>query len=251
MVNNKQFYEGKIMTSNNSEDFIVLEYIDAYNVKIKFLQTGTIIISELNNLKKGSIKDPYYPSVYNIAYFGIGPYSSRDKNGKQTRCYKIWKEMIGRCYCPSTSGYKNYGKQGVTVCPEWLNFQNYAKWYYDNCYNESFVVDKDFLVKGNKIYSPNYCCFIPKEINSAITLRNLNRGNTPVGVIIKNNKIIAQINYMNKKKHLGTFDTIEEAFAAYKKEKEICLKEYADKYKSILPKHVYNAIYNYQILITD
>lgn len=56
---------------------------------------------------------------------------------------------------------------------------------------------------------------------------------------------------MNKKKHLGTFDTIEEAFAAYKKEKEICLKEYADKYKSILPKHVYNAIYNYQILITD
>ena len=251
MVNNKQFYEGKIMASNNSGNFIVLEYINAHNVKIQFLQTGTIIISELNNVKKGSIKDPYYPSVYNTAYFGIGPYSSRDKNGKQTRCYKTWKEMIGRCYCPSISSYKNYGKQGVTVCSEWLNFQNYAKWYYDNCYDESFVIDKDFLVKGNKIYSPNYCCFIPSEINSAITLRNRNRGDTPVGVRIKNNKIIAQINYMNKKKHLGTFDTIEEAFAVYKKEKEICLKEYADKYKSILPKHVYNAICNYQILITD
>jgi hypothetical protein len=56
---------------------------------------------------------------------------------------------------------------------------------------------------------------------------------------------------MNKKKHIGTFSTIEEAFRAYKKEKETCLKEYANKYKNILPKQVYNAIYNYKILITD
>lgn len=50
---------------------------------------------------------------------------------------------------------------------------------------------------------------------------------------------------------VGTFSTIEEAFAIYKKNKEACLKEYANKYKDILPKQVYNAIYNYQILITD
>ena len=251
MTNNKETLKNKIMSSNNSGNFIILEYIDAYNVKIKFLQTGTIVVAELGNLKKGHVKDPYYPSVYNIGYFGIGPYNSRDKNGKQTRCYKIWKEMIGRCYCSKVSEYNNYGGNGVTVCKEWLNFQNYAKWYYDNCYNESFVVDKDFLVKGNKIYGPNYCCFIPKEINIAITKRAQKRGNTPIGVRIKNNKIIAQINYMNKKKHLGTFSTIEEAFSAYKKEKELYLKEYANKYKNILPKQVYNTIYNYQVLITE
>lgn len=251
MIYDKQIYENKIMTSNSSGDFIILEYIDSYNVIIKFLQTGTIITAELGNLKKGSVKDPYYPSVYNTGYFGVGQYSSRDKNGKQTRCYKIWKEMIGRCYCPKVSEYNNYGGNGVTVCKEWLNFQNFADWYYNNCYNESFVIDKDFLVKGNKIYSPNYCCFIPKEINTAITWRFQCRGNTPIGVRIKNNKIIAQINYMNKKKHIGTFSTIEEAFRAYKKEKETCLKEYANKYKNILPKQVYNAIYNYKILITD
>lgn len=56
---------------------------------------------------------------------------------------------------------------------------------------------------------------------------------------------------MNKKKYLGTFSTIEEAFSAYKKEKELCLKEYTNKYKNILPKQVYDAIYNYQVLITD
>ena len=251
MNNNKQIYEGKVMSSNNSGDFVILEYIDAYHIRIKFLQTGTIITAELGNLRKGAVKDPYYPSIYGIGYFGIGPYSSRVKNGKQTRCYKIWKEMIGRCYCSTVSEYKNYGGCGVTVCSEWLNFQNYAKWYYDNCYNETFVVDKDFLVKGNKIYEPNYCCFIPAEINSAITLRNTVRRSTPLGVRIKDNKIIAQINYMGKKKHLGTFSTIEEAFAIYKKNKEACLKEYANKYKDILPKQVYNAIYNYQILITD
>lgn len=35
---------------------------------------------------------------------------------------------------------------------------------------------------------------------------------------------------MNKKKHIGTFSTIEEAFRAYKKEKETCLKEYIKIY---------------------
>ena len=89
MTNNKEILKNKIMSSNNSGNFIILEYIDAYNVKIKFLQTGTIVIAELGNLKKGHVKDPYCPSVYNIGYFGIGPYNSRDKNGKQTRCYKI------------------------------------------------------------------------------------------------------------------------------------------------------------------
>lgn len=118
MTNNKQIYENKIMTSNNFGDFIILKYIDVYNVIIKFLQTGTIITAELGNLKKGSVKDPYYPSVYNTGYFGIGKYSSRDKNGKQTRCYKIWKEMIGRCYYPKASEYNNYGGNGVTVCKE-------------------------------------------------------------------------------------------------------------------------------------
>lgn len=44
MTNNKQIYENKIMTSNSSGDFIILEYIDSYNVIIKFLQTGTLLL---------------------------------------------------------------------------------------------------------------------------------------------------------------------------------------------------------------
>ena len=56
---------------------------------------------------------------------------------------------------------------------------------------------------------------------------------------------------MGSKKHLGTFKTIEEAFQAYKKENEKCLKEYADKYKNKLPKKVYDALYSYKVDIND
>ena len=211
-----------------------LEYKGTNNVLIKFVNTGTELEVSLSNIKKGSVKDPYYPSVYGVGYFGIGEYSSRPiSNGPQCICYKRWKEMIGRCYCKECTEYNSYGARGVTVCDSWLNYQN-------------FVINKN-----SKQYNPENCCFLPREINTALTSRRRERGDLPIGVRIKDGAIIAQINYMGSKKHLGTFKTIEEAFQAYKKEKEKCLKEYADKYKNKLPKKVYDALYSYKVDIND
>lgn len=47
------------------------------------------------------------------------------------------------------------------------------------------------------------------------------------------------------------FDTIEEAFNAYKKAKEEYLKYLADKYQDTLSEKVYNAIKNFKINIDD
>ena len=47
---------------------------------------------------------------------------------------------------------KNY--LDVTVCEEWHNFQNFAKWFYENYYEisgEKMRLDKDILIKGNKM----------------------------------------------------------------------------------------------------
>lgn len=33
MNNNKQIYEGKVMSSNNSGDFVILEYIDGITLE--------------------------------------------------------------------------------------------------------------------------------------------------------------------------------------------------------------------------
>lgn len=159
--------------------------------------------------------------------------------------------MISRCYCKTSSSYKRYGAKGITVCKEWLNYQNYARWYTTNCPDETWVVDKDILHKGNKQYSPETCCFAPNEINICFTKRESQRGDFPIGVREKDGCIIAQINYMGIKRHLGTFNTKEEAFDSYKIAKEQCIRDYANKYKDKLAENVYNALLQYKVEITD
>lgn len=84
-----------------------------------------------------------------------------------------------------------------------------------------------------------------------LALRRSERGNYPVGVRLKDGKLIAQINYMGKKIHLGTFATPEAAFEAYKRAKEKCIQEYAETHKHELQDYVYKALMDYRIDITD
>ena len=247
----KNEVEGKIYSTNNCGELKILEYKSAVDVTVEFLTTGTIITVRFSNVKNGSVRDPMYPSVYNVGYIGIGKYTSRTNGGPQCKCYKVWKEMLNRCYNPDCSGYKNYGQRGITVCDEWKNYQNYAKWWEENCPGEDYQVDKDLLKKGNTVYCPEYCRFIPSEINSALTLRKNERNGYPAGVRMKEGYIIAQINYMGKKIHLGTFKTIEEAFEVYRKKKIECMQEYAKKFKDKITEDIYNALMNYDITIDD
>jgi hypothetical protein len=191
-------------------------------------------------------------TVYKVATIGVGKYKSRPNGPKspQEKSYKVWKEMIGRCYSEKCRGYKDYGARGVTVCDEWLDYQNYAEWWYNNCV-DGYVVDKDLIHKGNMIYGPDHCCFLPKEINIALTNRRNERGAYPVGVRLKEGRLIAQINDNKVKKHLGTFETVDEAFEAYRKAKKESLKNYAEAFKDTISEAAYNALINYEIDIND
>jgi len=61
----------------------------------------------------------------------------------------------------------------------------------------------------------------------------------------------ANIKINGIKKCIGRFNTIEEAFYAYKKAKENYIKETANKYKDVIDIRVYNALMNYEVEITD
>jgi uncharacterized iron-regulated protein len=50
---------------------------------------------------------------------------------------------------------------------------------------------------------------------------------------------------------LGYFDTIEEAFQAYKTTKEEHIKEMANRWKDKISEECYRALYNYQVEVTD
>ena len=113
-------------------------------------------------------------------------------------------------------------------------------------------LDKDILIKGNKIYSPETCAFVPAEINGIFTKTNSKRGVYPIGVSLhKEGRFQAKVLKNKKQAYIGLFDTPEEAFQAYKKAKEEYIKEVADKWKDKIDPRVYEAMYNYQVEITD
>lgn len=126
-----------------------------------------------------------------------------DKIGKRItdRCFSTWKNMLRRCY-HKTGEYK--GK--VFVCEDWFRYSNYKKWYEEN-YKHDYEIDKDIC--GGKIYSPNTCIFLPREVNTFII--NVNDG---CGFYYEQsrNKYQSYCNrFKGKRKHLGRFDTKEES----------------------------------------
>ncbi len=48
------------------------------------------------------------------------------RHGKcESRVYKVWNNMVGRCYCPSTRRFDRYGGRGISVCDRWRDFLNF------------------------------------------------------------------------------------------------------------------------------
>ena len=41
--------------------------------------------------------------------------------------YAIWSSMMDRCHLPSNHAYKRYGDRGISVAPEWHNFENFYR----------------------------------------------------------------------------------------------------------------------------
>lgn len=167
------------------------------------------------------------------------------------RAYNYWNSMLRRCYS-EYSLRLNPAYKGCSVCPEWHYLSNFKKWFDEN-YIEGYALDKDILVKGNKVYSPDTCCFVPQYINALLTNCKSKRGIYPIGVSKAGNGYSAQISYNKNKGYIGYFDTPEEAFNAYKQAKEAYIKEVAQDCHNDgkITKRVYDALMNWEIEITD
>ena len=115
-------------------------------------------------------------------------------------------------------------------------------------------LDKDILIKGNEIYSPETCIFVPQKINTLFCSSKSSRGSLPIGVTYEKryDTYVARCNDGNKNTiSLGSFNTPNEAFEKYKEYKECLIKSMADKYKLYIPKELYDAMYRYKVEIND
>ena len=137
-------------------------------------------------------------------------------NGKVHICpyYKVWKSMFQRCYCIKQKQRQPWYKN-CSICTEWHTFSNFKSWMETQEW-EGNDLDKDFLKQGNKVYSSEFCTFIPHSINTLKCLLSLNNtSSTGVHWSIKRNKFQAQCCVNGRNKHLGYFDCKDLAIKKY------------------------------------
>lgn len=240
---NNKGYLMKCIEYNGFSD-ILIEFQDKYKA---------VVHTDWKNFENGTVRNPYAPSVCDIGI--VGNKYPVHKDNKTTKEYNAWSAMINRSYNKKFKK-KNQSYENVTCCKEWLLFENFYEWLheqenFDEWYNnENWHLDKDIIIKGNKVYSPNTCCLVPIYINSIFTKNNVKRGNLPIGVSLKTgtNKYVTACYGVYKES-----DTPEETFQAYKNAKESYIKQIAqEEYsKGNITKRCYEAMMNYEVEITD
>lgn len=242
---------GEKTTTYQGCEIEIVAYRGANDIDVKFNDEHQSIVKnrQYGHFKKGNIKNPYVPSVLGVGYVGTGMYSPKI-DGVKTKQYKTWFSMMNRCYNPKYHSSETYTKS--YVCNEWHNFQVFAKWFDENYYEidgHTMDLDKDILKKGNKIYSPDTCIFVSREINSLFTKNEKIRGNLPIGVSwhIRDKKYSSTCNNMitGKQEFLGYYEEVFEAFYTYKCRKEQIIKEVAELYKCEIPRVLYLALRTY------
>ncbi len=240
----------KVYKSKVYGEYTIVKYNDWHNVTIQFSETKYSYVTALGAIKAGRVKDLYFPSVFGIGYIGEGNYTPCYKRGGRsvnTRAYTAWTGRLRHCYGPKDESSIYFGS---TVCTEWHNFQNFAKWYYEQekLYGKAGYVDKDLCFLGSKHYSPETARYVPQEINA---LFGGATGNIKgVHFCNKLRKYVAriylrEINSKGKRnpKYLGSYTTYEQAEQVYITAKIAHVRETALKYQEQLPPDLFYKLY--------
>lgn len=170
--------------------------------------------------------------------------------------YKYWSNMLHRCYSEKFSLQKpTY--VGCSVDDRWLTYSNFKKDIREmvGFGNLNWALDKDIIIKGNKVYSRDTCCFVPREINNLIANRRLGRGSLPLGVSFSNRGVmkpyLAKCSVDGRTVNLGAFETPDEAHLTYKKFKESWIREKAIEYQGVIDGRALNSLLNWEIHVDD
>lgn len=187
--------------------------------------------------------------VYGVGVVGMKKIHTR-RNGVVTvdPIYKSWSRMLERGYTERYKVRPTY--KDVTVCEEWHFFPTFRKWALSNGFDPSLELDKDMLVKGNKIYSPGTCAYIPKWLNQSLSSQQAKRGEWPMGVSYRaprknsrkelNKPYLVYIKVDSRNDYAGSFSDPMEAHAHWQ-----LLK--ADQIERTILKYMFEPFYQQSV----
>ena len=250
-------FEGSVFKTKLYGDLIITKYINHKEVYVKFLDTGYETKAYFGNIKKGIVRDRSVPSILGVGIVGD---EVTKVNGNLLKEYILWQALLRRCYCDKFH-VKCPTYKDCSVSDNFKYYPYFKEW----CNNQigfnvlddkgnHFELDKDLLIKGNKVYSEDTCCFIPREINVALIYNQTKKGNHPIGVSYSkvNNKFVVYVKKgEGSREYLGYFEDASVAFLAYKASKEAYLKELAKKWKDKIDPRVYEALIGWEINIDE
>lgn len=158
-----------------------------------------------------------------------------DSKQYHTKAGLLYERLTQRCL---TGGA--YSKKFSTYLDcenHFEDFQSFTEWcqsqpgYFLHNGGKPWCLDKDILVPGNKIYSPETCCFVPEFINVLFVNKiNTTKHNLPLGVSPHLKKYRARCSTMKGRLHLGMFETPHAAHQAWQKAKICHILDSAEKY---------------------
>jgi hypothetical protein len=125
-----------------------------------------------------------------------------------TKTYNTWHSMKKRCKNKSEASFKHYGERGITVCEKWLTFEGFYEDMGDR--PDGMTLDR---IDNNKGYFKDNCRWASKTTQSSNkrTFKNNKLGIKGVFFHKASNKFAAHISIKGNQKHLGVYDTLEEA----------------------------------------
>lgn len=143
---------------------------------------------------------------------------------KKDKNYNRWVTMLHRCK-----------KDKFNICEEWKTYSKFNLWLNQNNFDDDSIL---YLIKGNE-YCPENCVKTTYNFINIITFRK--KGKYPLGVSLSNKGRSKIIRYHAKTKqcYLGSYDSIEEAHAAWQKQK---IKEINSMIKNEHDQRIVNAL---------
>lgn len=183
-------------------------------------------------------QDGWNPWNYHRGLYEVGYPGCDDVDNTSTSYYK-WKNMVQRCYDKDV--HKKYKPEykDKSVCEEWLNYSNFKIWFdehYVPCKNNQIDLDKDLLVQGNKVYSPETCVFLLHYQNTMF------EGKRGSGVYENEDGTFS----VGGKKN-NTYETYEEALEFVTARQTEKIENVAEKCKGLIPMCTYEAMLNWDV----
>lgn len=129
-------------------------------------------------------------------------------NGKESKEYRSWKNMMTRCYNSKCEMYEYYGGKGISVCKEWFNFSIFYKDMGD-C-PSGYSIDR---IDSSLGYFKENCRWASNS-TQAFNRKLFKNTSGRRGVCIRGKSITASITINYQRMHLGSFKSIEDASKA-------------------------------------